>query len=144
MPSLPCISWLMVRKMPKAESRLRNVFAYLQDEKTSAWESAFVCLDHPLSSQIIVPSRTACEYMNPCGVECTASKAVPELVCKWDTPQLVLHCCGRSLSGKNADLGAVFAVSFKILYLSLVAFCFKATAYPCVCLLVLPAVSGHN
>lgn len=82
--------------------------------------------------------------MNPCGAERTASKAVPELVCKCDVPQLVLHFSGSSLSGKNADLGAAFAVRSEILYLSLVAFCFKATAYPCVCLLVLAAVSGHD
>lgn len=58
------------------------MIAHAEDEKTSAWESAFVCLDHPLSSQIIVPSRAACGYMKPCGLECGASKAVPELVCK--------------------------------------------------------------
>lgn len=50
--------------MPQAGWRLCNVIAHTQDEKTSAWESAFVCLDHPLSSQIIAPSRAACEDMN--------------------------------------------------------------------------------
>lgn len=40
------------------------MIAHTQDERTSAWESAFVCLDHPLSSQIIAPSRAACEDMN--------------------------------------------------------------------------------
>lgn len=102
------------------------------NEHTSGWESAFVCLDRPLSYRIIVPSRAACEHLNVCGVELTVSKVVPELVCNWDVPQLVLHFSGSSASGKNADLSAEFVVSSKILYFSFVVFCFKQADYSCV------------
>lgn len=114
------------------------------NEHTSGWESAFVCLDRPLSYRIIVPSRAACEHLNVCGVELTVSKVVPELVCNWDVPQLVLHFSGSSASGKNADLSAEFVVSSKILYFSFVVFCFKQADYSCVYLLVLAAWSGHD
>lgn len=69
MPSLPCILWFMVRKMPTAEWRLCNVIAQASGEKTRAWKSAFVCLDHPLSSQIIVPPRAACKHTRLVGLE---------------------------------------------------------------------------
>lgn len=47
MPSLPCLLWFLVRKVPKAESRLSNVIAQASGEKTRAQNSAFICLDHP-------------------------------------------------------------------------------------------------
>lgn len=127
MPSLPCVLWFLVRKMPKAESRLSNVIAQASGEKTRAQDSVFVCLD------------PFCHHRQP---------FLPEL--RVNTPALwgqrlqwagagdratALHC-SECLPGRKMDRLSVCCHFWNLGPLTL-AFCLGAPAYPGVCFLVL-------